>query len=70
MKRYNIKLTISLNIIAESHDEVYECVNELDYNFLETTGMCFLESFDMADLEIMEEQPLTKKEMKEIKQYA
>ncbi|NBW99488.1 hypothetical protein EBR03_07955 [bacterium] len=70
MKRYNIKVVFSMDIIAEDASDVLDCINELDYNFLETTGKCYLERFAMADTDIMESQPLTKKELEEIKQYA
>jgi hypothetical protein len=65
MHRYNIKLTISMNIVAENSNDAQDCINELDYNFLETSGKAFIERFEMADSEILEIQPLTKKELKQ-----
>jgi hypothetical protein len=62
MNRYNIKVVFSLNVIAENETDASGAIQELDYNFLETTGCASLERFEMADYEIMETQKLTKEE--------
>jgi hypothetical protein len=56
-----------MDVVAENSNDALDSINELDYNFLETTGKVFIENFNMADSEIVEMQPLTKKELK---QYA
>ncbi len=63
MKRYTYKVTFSLDIIAENETDARGAIQELDYNFLETTGAASLESFEMSDIEIEHIHPLTKEEM-------
>ena len=62
MKRYNIKVTFSLCVIAENETDASGAIQELDYNFLETTGCAFLERFEMEDYFISKPQKLTKEE--------
>ena len=65
MKRYNYKVTFSLDIIAENQTDAEGAIQELDYNFLETTGCASLQSFEMSDMEVEHIHPLTDKEKKE-----
>ena len=62
MKRYNIKVTFSLSVIAENETDASGAIQELDYNFLETTGCASLERFEMEDYFISKPQKLTKEE--------
>lgn len=63
MKRYTYKVTFSLDIIAENETDARGAIQELDYNFLETTGAASLQSFEMSDIEVEHIIPLTEKEM-------
>ena len=65
MNRYNIKIVVSMDIIAENETDASGAIQEVDYNFLETTGCASIERFEIADYEIMETQKLTEKEQKE-----
>jgi len=65
MKRYNYKVTFSIDIIAENQTDAEGAIQELDYNFLETTGCASLQSFEMSDMEVEHIHPLTKEEMEE-----
>lgn len=62
MKRYNYKVSFSLNIIAENETDARGAIQELDYNFLETTGVASLESFEMSDIDIEHINKLTEEE--------
>jgi hypothetical protein len=63
MKRYTYKVSFSLDIIAENQTDAEGAIQELDYNFLETTGCASLQSFEMSDMEVEHITPLTKEEM-------
>jgi hypothetical protein len=65
MKRYNYKVTFSMEIIAPDERDADGAIQELDYNFLETTGCASLQSFEMSDVELERSTPLTEKEQKE-----
>ncbi len=65
MKRYNYKVTFSVNVIAENSTDAEGAIQELDYNFLETTGCASLQSFEMTNMEVEQEELLTDKEKKE-----
>lgn len=65
MKRYNFKVSFSLDIIAENETDARGAIQELDYNFLETTGCASLQSFEMSDMEIEHINKLTEKEERE-----
>jgi hypothetical protein len=65
MKRYNYKVTFFVNVIAENSTDAEGAIQELDYNFLETTGCASLQSFEMSDMEVEQEELLTDKEKKE-----
>jgi hypothetical protein len=54
-----------MDIIAENETDASGAIQEVDYNFLETTGCASIERFEIADYEIMETQKLTEKEQKE-----
>lgn len=62
MNRYNIKVTFTLDVIAENETDARGAIQELDYNFLETTGCASLERFEMEDYFISKPQKLTKEE--------
>ena len=62
MKRYNYKVTFSLEVIAPDERDADGAIQELDYNFLETTGCASLQSFEMMDVELDKSTPLTKTE--------
>jgi hypothetical protein len=63
MKRYTYKVSFSLDVIAENQTDAEGAIQELDYNFLETTGAASLQSFEMSDMEVEHITPLTKEEM-------
>jgi hypothetical protein len=65
MNRYNIKVVFSLSVIAENETDASGAIQELDYNFLETTGAASLERFEMEDYFTSKPQKLTDKEKKE-----
>jgi len=65
MKRYNYKVTFSVDVIAENSTDAEGAIQELDYNFLETTGCASLQSFEMINMEVEQEELLTDKEKKE-----
>lgn len=62
MKRYNFKVSFSLDIIAENELDARGAIQELDYNFLETTGCASLEAFEMIEYDIEHINKLTKEE--------
>ena len=62
MKRYNFKVSFSLYIIAENELDARGAIQELDYNFLETTGCASLEAFEMIEYDIEHINKLTEKE--------
>lgn len=62
MNRYNIKVTFTLDVIAENETDARGAIQELDYNFLETTGAASLQSFEMSECFISKPQKLTKEE--------
>lgn len=62
MNRYNIKVTFTLDIIAENETDASGAIQELDYNFLETTGVASLQRFEMVDYFISKPHKLTKEE--------
>lgn len=62
MNRYNIKVTFSLRVIAENETDASGAIQELDYNFLETTGCASLERFEMEDYFISKPEKLTQEE--------
>ena len=62
MKRYTFKVTFNLDVIAENETDARGVIQELDYNFLETTGVASLQSFEMIDMEIDYIHKLTKEE--------
>jgi hypothetical protein len=65
MKRYIYKVSFSVEVIAENKTDADGSIQELDYNFLETTGCASLQSFEMSDMEVEHIHPLTDKEKKE-----
>ena len=62
MKRYNFKVSFSLEIIAENETDARGAIQELDYNFLETTGCASLQSFEMTEIDVQHINKLTEKE--------
>jgi hypothetical protein len=62
MKRYIYKVSFSVEVIAENKTDADGAIQELDYNFLETTGCASLHSFEMSDMEVEHIHPLTEKE--------
>lgn len=62
MNRYNIKVVFSLSVIAENETDASGAIQELDYNFLETTGAASLERFEMEDYFISKPEKLTEEE--------
>ena len=62
MTRYIYKVTFNLSIIAENETDARGAIQELDYNFLETTGCASLEKFSMVDMEVDRIHKLTKEE--------
>lgn len=62
MKRYTYKVTFNLDIIAENETDARGAIQELDYNFLETTGCASLERFEMVDMDVEFIHKLTKEE--------
>jgi hypothetical protein len=65
MKRYIYKVSFSVEVIAENKTDADGSIQELDYNFLETTGCASLNSFEMSDMEVEHIHPLTEKEMEQ-----
>jgi hypothetical protein len=65
MKRYIYKVSFSVEVIAPDQRDADGAIQELDYNFLETTGCASLQSFEMSDMEVEHIHPLTEKEQKE-----
>lgn len=62
MKRYTYNVTFSLEIIAENETDARGAIQELDYNFLETTGAASLQSFEMKEIDVQHINKLTKEE--------
>lgn len=62
MNRYTYNVTFSLEIIAENETDAQGAIQELDYNFLETTGCASLQSFEMTEIDIQHINKLTKEE--------
>ena len=62
MKRYIFKVTFNLDVIAENETDARGAIQELDYNFLETTGCASLQRFEMVDMEIDYIHKLTQEE--------
>lgn len=62
MKRYTYNVTFSLEIIAENETDARGAVQELDYNFLETTGAASLQSFEMKEIDVQHINKLTEEE--------
>jgi len=62
VKRYTYKVTFNLDIIAENETDARGAIQELDYNFLETTGCASLERFEMVDMDVEFIHKLTKEE--------
>lgn len=51
-----------MDVLAENETDASGTIQELDYNFLETTGCASLERFEMEDYFISKPQKLTKEE--------
>jgi hypothetical protein len=62
MKRYTYNVTFSLEIIAENETDARGAIQELDYNFLETTGCATLERFEMSEIDLQYLNKLTEEE--------
>lgn len=62
MTRYIYKVTFNLSIVAENVTDARGAIQELDYNFLETTGVASLQSFEMKDIDVQHINKLTKEE--------
>lgn len=62
MKRYIYNVTFSLEIIAENETDAQGAIQELDYNFLETTGCASLQSFEMTEIDVQHINKLTEEE--------
>ena len=62
MKRYTYNVTFSLEIIAENETDARGAIQELDYNFLETTGVASLERFEMSEIDVQHINKLTEEE--------
>ena len=62
MKRYTYNVTFSLEIIAENETDARAAIQELDYNFLETTGAASLQSFEMKEIDVQHINKLTEEE--------
>jgi hypothetical protein len=62
MKRYTYNVTFSLEIIAENETDARGAIQELDYNFLETTGCASLQSFEMSEIDVQHINKLTEEE--------
>lgn len=62
MKRYTYNVTFSLEFIAENETDARGAIQELDYNFLETTGCASLQSFEMVEIDLDRQQKLTEEE--------
>ena len=62
MKRYTYNVTFSLEIIAENETDARGAIQELDYNFLETTGAASLQSFEMKEIDVQHINKLTEEE--------
>jgi hypothetical protein len=62
MKRYTYDVIFSLEIIAENETDARGAIQELDYNFLETTGCASLQSFEMKEIDVQHINKLTDEE--------
>lgn len=62
MNRYTIKVVFNFSVIAENETDASGAIQELDYNFLETTGAASLERFEMEDYFTSKPQKLNDEE--------
>lgn len=70
MKRYNIKVVVSMDVIADNETDASGAIQEMSYEFLETTGCAHIDRYEIAEYEITKTQNLTQKELEELEQYA
>lgn len=52
MRKVKIKLQIDLSILVDEGIEISEVIDELDYQFIDTTGSATVEDFTIEDYEI------------------
>ena len=54
MRTVNVKLEVNLTIKADDDVEMSEIINEMDYNFSDTTTKATIEDMSIEDFEIVD----------------
>jgi len=54
MRTVNVKLAVNLTIKADDDIEISEVVNEIDYNFSDTTTKATVEDMSIDDYEVVD----------------
>jgi hypothetical protein len=70
MKRYNIKVVVSMDVIADNETDASGAIQEMSYEFLETTGCAHIDTYEISDYEITKAEKLTQQELDQLEQYA
>lgn len=52
MRTVHVKVTVDLCIKADNDVEIQEIINEMDYNFADTTGKATIEDTEILDHEV------------------
>ena len=54
MRTVNVKLEVNLTIKTDDDVEISEVINELDYNFSDTTTKATVEDMSIEDFEVVD----------------
>jgi len=54
MKRVNVKVEVGLTVIIDDDVTISEVIDELDYDFSDTTKKATIESMGIEDFEIID----------------
>jgi len=54
MRTVNIKLEINLTVKADDDIQISEVINELEYDFTDTTGKATIEDMSIEDFEVVD----------------